>query len=127
VLADIIERSPTGDMTYLVTDYGKPFTAAGFGGWFRDRCDEAGLPHCTAHGLRKAGATLAAEDGATDRQLMALFDWTTAGQANVYTAAADRKRLADEAARHIANRSEPEQKVSHLVSHSISSTDKSIA
>ena len=98
-LADIIARSPTGDLTYLETEYGKPFTAAGFGNWFRDRCDEAGLHHCSAHGLRKAGATIAAENGATDRQLMALYDWTTAAQANVYTAAANRKRMAGEAAR----------------------------
>ena len=26
--------------TFLMTAYGKAFTAAGFGGWFRDRCDE---------------------------------------------------------------------------------------
>jgi integrase len=94
VLADIIAKSATGDLTLLVTEYGKPFTSARFGGWFRKRCDEAGLRHCTPHGLRKAGATLAAEAGATDRQLMAMFDWTTASQATVYTQAADRKRLA---------------------------------
>ena len=99
-LAEIITKTPlVGRETFLVTQYGKPFTAAGFGGWFRDRCDEAGLPLCTAHGLRKAGATVAAENGATDRQLMALFDWTSAAQANAYTGAADRKRMASEAAR----------------------------
>ncbi len=63
VLADIIAKSPVGSMTLLETEYGKPYTAAGFGGWFRDRCDEAGLRHCSAHGLRKAGATIAAEKG----------------------------------------------------------------
>ena len=31
VLADIIARGPTGNMTYLITADGKPFTAAGFG------------------------------------------------------------------------------------------------
>jgi integrase len=98
ILAQIINASPTGDLTFLVTEYGNAFTAAGFGNWFRKRCDEAGLPQCSAHGLRKAGATLAAENGATDRQLMALFDWTSASQASVYTAAADRKRLAAQAA-----------------------------
>ena len=36
-----------GDLTFLVTAYGKPFSEAGFGNWFRDRCDEAGLPRCT--------------------------------------------------------------------------------
>jgi integrase len=98
-LARIIAASPCGNLTFLVTDYGRPFTPAGFGGWFRKRCDEAGLPHCSAHGLRKIGATIAAEAGATDRQLMALFDWETASQATVYTAAASRKKLAGEAAR----------------------------
>jgi hypothetical protein len=36
-LAKIIEASPAGDMTFLMTEWGKPFTANGFGGWFRDR------------------------------------------------------------------------------------------
>jgi integrase len=117
-LAAVIERSPTGDLTFLVTKYGKPFTAAGFGNWFRARCDEAGLKHCSAHGLRKAGATLAAEGGATDRQLMAMFDWTTASQATVYTAAADRKRLAREGSNIMMGRfvqsGPPDDKVAHL-------------
>jgi hypothetical protein len=64
---------------------GAAFSANGFGGWFRARCDEAGLPHCSAHGLRKAGATVAAENGATDRQLMALYDWSSQKQANTST------------------------------------------
>lgn len=97
-LEQIIAQSPTGDLTFLVTEYGRPFTAAGFGAWFRKRCDEAGLENCTAHGLRKAGATRAAERGATDRQLMALFDWTSSSQATTYTRKADKTRLAAEAA-----------------------------
>lgn len=92
-LAEVIAASPCGDMTFLVTEYGRPFTANGFGGWFRKRCDEAGLPHCSAHGLRKAGATMAAEGGATERQLMAMFDWSSVNEATRYTEAANRKRL----------------------------------
>ena len=34
---------------------------------------------------------------------MALYDWTTAAQANIYTAAANRKRMAGEAARLLAS------------------------
>lgn len=117
ILADIIARSPIGAMTYLETQYGKPFTGNGFGSWFRARCDEAGLPHCTAHGLRKAGATIAAENGATDRQLMALFDWTSEKQANVYTAAADKKRLATEAARLIADDQTQNENCPTILSH----------
>ena len=37
-VASIIAANPTGDLTFLVTDYGGcPFTAAGFGAWFRKR------------------------------------------------------------------------------------------
>jgi len=97
ILADIIASSPCGSLTFLETAQGKPFTAAGFGNWFRDRCNDAGLPQCTAHGLKKAGATIAAENGATTRQLMAMFDWSTISQAEVYTRSADQKRLAGEA------------------------------
>lgn len=52
-------------LTYLVTEFGKPFTAAGFGNRFRERCNLAGLPHCSAHGLRKVMARRLAEAGAT--------------------------------------------------------------
>jgi integrase len=126
-LADIIAHSPTGNLTFLVTQYGKSFTANGFGGWFRARCDEAGLPHCTAHGLRKAGAAIAAEQGATDRQLMALFDWSSEKQANVYTQAANRKRLAGDAAKYLAQGSEAEPDMSHQLPHPEFSNGKSVS
>jgi integrase len=114
VLADIISRSPCGSLTFLETAYGKPFTANGFGGWFRDRCDEAGLPHCSAHGLKKAGATLAAENGATASQLMAIFDWSTISQAEVYTKAANRKRMAGDAMGFINLDQSENETLSHL-------------
>lgn len=43
----------TGADSYLVTSFGKQFTAAGFGNKMRQWCDEAGLPDCSSHGLRK--------------------------------------------------------------------------
>jgi hypothetical protein len=43
-----------------------------FGLWFRARCDVTGLPQCSAHGPRKARASILAERGAADRQLMAI-------------------------------------------------------
>lgn len=70
------EQYQTGDLTFLVTSKGTPYTIWGFGNWFRDRCVEAGVPG-RAHGLRKAGAATAAENGATTKQLMAIFGWLT--------------------------------------------------
>jgi integrase len=93
-LEEILEASPCGDLTFLVTSFGRPFTEAGFGNWFRDRCNEAGLNHCTAHGLRQAGATMAAERGATVNQLKAIFGWSTLKQAALYTHAAEQAALA---------------------------------
>jgi integrase len=60
-------------MVFLATQFGKPFTSNGFGNRFRKWCDDADLPHCSVHGLRKAGTTIAAENGATEHQLMAIF------------------------------------------------------
>jgi integrase len=97
VLQQILDASPTGDMTFLLTEFGEPYTAAGFGNWFRRQCDDAGLPHCSAHGLRKAGAAIAAENGATPHQLMSVFGWLSLKQAELYTRAAQQKRIAKDA------------------------------
>ena len=93
-LQRIIDTSPVGDMTFLMTEYGRPFSVAGFGGWFRERCNEAGLPQCSAHGLRKAGAATAAENGASTQELMSIFGWLTLAEAERYTRAAGKKQLA---------------------------------
>ena len=58
-------------LTFLITERGAPFTSAGFGNWFRDRCNLAGLPQCSAHGLRKAHVVRRANSGASAEQLMA--------------------------------------------------------
>jgi integrase len=92
-----LDACPSGHLTYLVTEFGKPFTANGVGNWFKKRCREAGLEHCSAHGLRKAGATIAADNGATEHQLMAIYGWESPKQAARYTRKANRKRLAGDA------------------------------
>ncbi|XXB03545.1 tyrosine-type recombinase/integrase [Rhizobium binae] len=98
-LAAELDRVPAGQMTFLVTEYGKPFSDKGLGNKMRQWCDEAGLFHCSAHGLRKAGASIAAENGATSDQLKAIFGWTTSQQADLYTRAARRKKLAGASAK----------------------------
>lgn len=46
-LKAVLDQTPKDNMTFLLTQYGKPFTANGFGNWMRDRCDEAELPVCS--------------------------------------------------------------------------------
>ncbi len=111
VLAKSINAAKTGDLTYLINEKGRAFTSNGLGNKFRDWCDGAGLPQCSMHGLRKAGATIAAENGATDNELMAIFGWTTKKQTGLYTKKADRKRLAGQATHKLV----PEQKTDKVV------------
>lgn len=112
-LAESIAATKTGDMVYLVTDSGLPWVKESFGNWFRDACRKAGC-RGSAHGLRKAGATRAAERGATERQLMAIFGWTTGKMATAYTRAADRKRLARDAAQLLLPAHAENEKLPHL-------------
>jgi integrase len=106
-LADELAAGAAGPMTFLLTSRGRPFTVAGFGNWFRDRCNEAGLPHCSAHGLRKAAATLAAESGATPHMLMAIFGWSNPRQADSYTRAASRRQMAGDGMALMAKKFKP--------------------
>ena len=71
----------------------KGYTADSLGNWFRDMCAEADLPHCSAHGLRKAGARRLAEHGATEWEVIAFLAHRTAKEASRYTAAANRAKL----------------------------------
>lgn len=100
VLDRIIAASALGNMTFLVTEFDRPFTAEGFGNWFRERCIEAGVPG-RAHGLRKAGATIAAENGATEHMLMSIYGWESPKQAALYTKKARRKKLAQAGMRYL--------------------------
>jgi integrase len=84
-----------GLKTYLVTEFGKPFSAAGFGNKMREWCNQAGLPHCTAHGLRKAGARRAAEQQAGNQGIKAVGGWSGDAEVATYTAAVDQAALAE--------------------------------
>jgi integrase len=85
-------------LTFLVTSSGKSFTPAGFGNWFRERCNEAKLPQgCSAHGLRKAASRRLAEAGCTAHEIMAITGHQTLKEVTRYTIAADRAGLARKA------------------------------
>lgn len=101
-LKEAIDAADIGAETLLVTSFGKPFTRNGFGNWFKDRCREAGLPHCTAHGLRKALTRRAAELNVSQQGLKAVGQWSGDREVKTYTDSADRRRLADEAIAKVA-------------------------
>lgn len=86
-----------GISTLLVTEYGKPFSVAGFGNWFKDKCVEAGLPQCSLHGLRKALARRAADRNVSQQQLKALGQWENDAEVKIYVDGANRRELAESA------------------------------
>jgi integrase/recombinase XerD len=96
-LARIIAGTPSGHLTFLVTERGKPFAPTGFSQKFRKWCDEAGLPHCSAHGLRKATTARLAECGATPHEIMAITGHRSLEEVERYTRAARQAGLADSA------------------------------
>jgi len=97
-LAKAIEAMPAvGLTTLLVTEYGKPFSAAGFGNWFKDQCRKAGLPQCTAHGLRKALTRRGAEAAVPQQGLKALGQWSDDREVATYVAGVNQTRLAETA------------------------------
>jgi len=92
-----LDATPTGDLTYIVSDHGRPYTVESFGNVFRDWCNEAGLANCSAHGLRKAAAVSLAENGATASELCAIFGWGKLETAEIYVRKAQKKRMAGNA------------------------------
>lgn len=93
-LREAIDATPCGHLTYLVTEFGKPFTDAGFGNWFRDRANEAGLRNCSAHGLRKAAARILAEAGRSAHEIMSITGHKSLAEVERYTRAAAQEHLA---------------------------------
>jgi len=111
-LAAIIGASRCGHLAYLITGAGEPFTANGFGNWFRAAVRAAGLPNgCSAHGLRKAACRRLAEAGCTPHEIMSISGHRNLREVTGYTEAANRAGLARSAMARF--RTDGEQKLSN--------------
>lgn len=90
---------------YLQTMHGKPYTADGFGNWFRRKVKDAGLPlGCSPHGLRKAMSRRLAESGSTNQQGRAVTGHKTDREFTRYAAKANKAAMADEAMANLSKR-----------------------
>jgi hypothetical protein len=91
--------------TYLQTMYGLPYTADGFGNWFRRKVDEAGLPvACSAHGLRKPMSRRLTESGSTNQQGRAVTGHKTDREFTRYAAKANKAAMAHEALANVTKK-----------------------
>ncbi|MGA8758837.1 MAG: tyrosine-type recombinase/integrase, partial [Stellaceae bacterium] len=101
-LARIIAASECGNLAFLTTSYGAPFTVAGFGNLFRNWCNEAGLSSaCSAHGLRKAACRRLAEAGCSAPQIAAISGHKSLAEVQRYVEAANRAKMAQAAMLHL--------------------------
>jgi len=91
MLAEALDAAEVTGLTYLQTEYGKPFSVAGLGNKFREWCDDAGLAQCTAHGLRKAVAARMREAGCSIGDIQSVTDHDTSAEVDRYTRDAGRK------------------------------------
>lgn len=89
--------SAKGHLCFLVNGQGRPFTNPGFGNWFREQCDLAGLPQCTAHGLRKATMRRMAELHLGNQTLKSVSGHSGDDEVATYTREVDQQRMADDA------------------------------
>ncbi len=93
----IVAVPSAGSMFFLVTHKGLPFTAKGFGNFFKDACTAAGLPHCTAHGLRKAIMRRMADLNVSNQGMKAISFHSRDNEVALYTRDANQRALADDA------------------------------
>lgn len=113
----VLQRSlltgPRGRDAWIVGPRGKSFTKESFGNAFSEAATAAGVKK-SAHGVRKIAAQIAAENGATEAELDAIFGWTGGRMASHYTKNANRAKLAKQAAEKLKSIPAPLAKVREL-------------
>ena len=100
-LRTIIDASPTGEQYYIVQDRAdRPYAKEALGNKFKEWCVEAGLPHCSLHGLRKAGVVHLIKEDLSPHQIMAITGHRTLKEIDRYA----REYLREQAAELILSR-----------------------
>jgi integrase len=94
-LQAILDATPSGHMTFLVTKAGRQWGRVSFSNQFRVWCNEAELPKdCVFHGLRATGCTQLADAGCSAHQIAAWSGHKTLREVERYTSGANQRRLA---------------------------------
>lgn len=110
VLQRTLLAGPRGEETWIIGPRGHSFVKEAFGNAFSEAARAAGIEK-SAHGVRKIAATIAAENGATEAELDAIFGWTGGRMASHYTRQANRAKLAANAAEKLKSIPSPPLKV----------------
>ncbi|EJL23683.1 site-specific recombinase XerD [Caulobacter sp. AP07] len=90
-----VDALPKTNLTFIMTEYGKPMSEAGFTQWFVECAIAAGLPPRSGpHGLRKAAARRLAEAGCTPHQIASVTGHASLKEVERYTKSAGQAGLA---------------------------------
>jgi integrase len=109
IVDEALHRLPEGvavlrPQPFLARERGGAYETRGsFTNQFRVWCDEAGLPQCSAHGLRKAMCRRLAEAGCSAMQIAAITGHKTLAEVERYVKDAEQTTLADQAMKAVAN------------------------
>lgn len=94
---DVLAATETAEESFIITQYGNPFSANGFGNRMRKWRRSAGLPEGIAsHGVRKSTGSMMAEAGCTSYQIMAVHGHSDPRSSEYYTRRARRRKLAEQ-------------------------------
>lgn len=115
-LQQALDACPSGHLSFLVTQFGKPFTANGFGNWFRRQCDAAGIRGYSSHGLRKAASRRMAELGLSNTLIKSITGHKSDAEVTRYTRSARQELMAHKAMSILAN---PDYAVSQITDEAI--------
>jgi len=72
-LAEILAAGPLGELSIIASKKGQPIRKESLGTMFKEACKAAGIPNKSAHGIRKAAATRAANNK-VQRRLCQYFE-----------------------------------------------------
>jgi len=104
-LRAIIDATHSGQLTFLISEKGKPFASANsFGQIMKGWAREAGLVAVPLHGLRKACCRRLAEAGCTAPEIMAISGHKSLAECERYVRDAEQKRMAERAMAKVIRR-----------------------
>lgn len=97
LLREALDAGPLGEVLVLENNQGTAYTAKGFYNMVKRACIAAGLPHCSAHGLRKAAARRLRDAGCPDEEGMAITGHKTVAMYRRYAGDSGNAARADSA------------------------------
>lgn len=94
-LVAALDACPADNMTFLITEQGRPFASGNaFYNWFVECTRAAGIEGLSPHGLRKSIGRRLAEAGCTPHQIAAITGHQTMSEVERYTKSASQETMA---------------------------------